>query len=151
MMMLLISCRITKYELEGGGYETIAENKRIKHFVWEHLNNVNRVVQCIKYARGTFSETKSMLCTEITVVEIRNQKIWSNHEETAAIYLELKNSWKLLAPSGCSSKTMSRSQSLLIGLQGWCGFCLREKIEGGCHLSSRHFLDECWIWDLLRK
>ncbi|KNZ77795.1 hypothetical protein J132_03854 [Termitomyces sp. J132] len=38
-------------------------------FVWEHLNNVNRIVQCIKYAGGTFSGIKSVLCAdEITVV-----------------------------------------------------------------------------------
>ena len=45
----------TRYELEGGGYETIPENSGIRHFVWEHLQNINRILQCIKYAGGTFS------------------------------------------------------------------------------------------------
>lgn len=59
----------TRYELPGGKYETIAENSGIRRFVWEHLINVNRIVQRMKYAGGTFSGYKSTLCAaEITVV-----------------------------------------------------------------------------------
>ncbi len=43
----------TRYELPDGGYETIPENSGIRRFVWEHLNNVNRVVQCMKYCGGS--------------------------------------------------------------------------------------------------
>jgi hypothetical protein len=59
----------TRYELEGGGYETIPENSGIRRFVWEHLNNVNRIVQRVKYSGGTFSGYKSTLCAaDIMVV-----------------------------------------------------------------------------------
>jgi hypothetical protein len=59
----------TRYELEGGGYEVIKENPGIRRFVWEHMNNVNRVVQRMKYCGGTFSGYKSKLCaSEIVVV-----------------------------------------------------------------------------------
>ena len=34
----------TRYELEGGGYETHPDNPRVRRFVWEHLNNVNRIL-----------------------------------------------------------------------------------------------------------
>lgn len=59
---------ITRYELEGGGYETIPENPGIRRFVWEHLQNVNRIIQRIKHAGGTFSGPKSSLCVESAVV-----------------------------------------------------------------------------------
>lgn len=59
----------TRYEREDGTYETIPENSGIRRFVWEHLHNVNRILQRMKYSGGTFSGYKSVLCAdEITVV-----------------------------------------------------------------------------------
>ena len=59
----------TRYELPDGSYETIPENLGIRRFVWEHVNNVNRVLQQMKYCGGTFSRHKSVICAEeITVV-----------------------------------------------------------------------------------
>lgn len=59
----------TRYELGGGKYETIPENEGIRRFVWEHMQAVNRIIQRMKYAGGTFSGYKSVLCAaEITVV-----------------------------------------------------------------------------------
>ena len=52
----------TRYELPGGGYQTIAENSGIRRFVWEHFQNVNRVVQRMYYAGGTFSGLKAVIC-----------------------------------------------------------------------------------------
>ncbi|KNZ77665.1 hypothetical protein J132_04484 [Termitomyces sp. J132] len=46
-------------------------------FVWEHLQNVNRVLQRIKYAGGTFSGKKSVVCAdEIVVVGHRLDTSW---------------------------------------------------------------------------
>ena len=59
----------TRYELADGSYETIPENPGIRRFIWEHLQNVNRVLQRIKYSGGTFSGFKSVVCApEIVVV-----------------------------------------------------------------------------------
>jgi hypothetical protein len=59
----------TRYELKGGGYETIPENNQIRRFVWEHINNVNRVLQRIKYSGATFSGYKTIICAaEIEVL-----------------------------------------------------------------------------------
>ena len=58
----------TRYELPDGGYETIPENKGIRRFVWEHMQNVNRVLQRMKYAGGTFSGKKSFVCNSETMV-----------------------------------------------------------------------------------
>ena len=59
----------SRYELADGSYEMIPENPGIRRFVWEHFQNVNRVVQRMKYCGGTFSGLKTLLCAaEITVV-----------------------------------------------------------------------------------
>jgi hypothetical protein len=47
---------------KSGKYETIPQNPCIRHFVWEHFQNINHVVQCIKYSSRTFSGHKLFLC-----------------------------------------------------------------------------------------
>jgi hypothetical protein len=59
----------SRYLLSDGSYETIPENPGIRRFVWEHFQNLNRIVQRMKYCGGTFSGYKLYLCVpEITVV-----------------------------------------------------------------------------------
>ncbi len=60
---------VTRYQAEDGTYETLPDNPGIRRFVWEHMQNVNRILQRMKYSGGTFSGFKSVLCAaEITVV-----------------------------------------------------------------------------------
>jgi len=54
----------TRYEVSPGVYETIPENDGIRRFVWEHVANVNRVLQRMKYCGGTFSGKKTVICAE---------------------------------------------------------------------------------------
>jgi len=54
----------TKYILPDGTEERIAGNPGIRRFVWEHFQNLNRVIQRVKYSGGTFSGFKSTLCAE---------------------------------------------------------------------------------------
>src|SRR5271170_5331815 len=62
----------SRYQLEDGSYEVIKENPGIRKFVWEHFQNLNRVVQRMKYCGGTFSGPKTVLCAdEIVVVGLR--------------------------------------------------------------------------------
>lgn len=59
----------TRYKLPDGTYETMPQNPGIRRFVWEHIQDVNRVVQRMKYCGGTFSGKKTNLCVpEFTVV-----------------------------------------------------------------------------------
>ena len=59
----------SRYVLPSGAYETIPENPGIRRFVWEHFQDLNRVVQRMKYCGGTFSGFKTVLCAEeITVL-----------------------------------------------------------------------------------
>ena len=47
----------------------IPENPGIQRFIWEHFQDLNRIVQQIKYSGRTFSGYKSTLCApEITVL-----------------------------------------------------------------------------------
>ena len=50
------------YRRPDGSYETIPENSGIRRFVWEHLNNVVRIIQRMRHAGGTFSGKKLILC-----------------------------------------------------------------------------------------
>jgi hypothetical protein len=45
-----------------GSFETIPANPGICRFIWEHFENLNRVVQRMKYCGGTFSGPKLYLC-----------------------------------------------------------------------------------------
>ena len=59
----------SRYMHSDGSYETISENPGVRKFVWEHFQNINRVVQRMKYCGGMFSGHKTILCAEeITVV-----------------------------------------------------------------------------------
>ena len=59
---------VSRYQKEDGTYETIPANPGIRRFVWEHLENVNRVVQRIEHAGGTFSGIKSNICVDSAIV-----------------------------------------------------------------------------------
>ncbi|KAJ2936233.1 hypothetical protein H1R20_g861, partial [Candolleomyces eurysporus] len=58
----------TRYELPHGGYETIPNNPGIRRFVWEHVNDVLRVVWRVKKAGGTFSGPKARICVPEAVI-----------------------------------------------------------------------------------
>ena len=64
----------TEYLQENGEPETISDNPGIRRFIWEHFQDLNRVVQRMKYSGGTFSGYKTLLCTpEITVLGHRRR------------------------------------------------------------------------------
>ena len=54
----------SRFEIKPGVYEMIPENNGIRRFVWEHMNNANRILQRMKYCGGTFSGKKTLLCSD---------------------------------------------------------------------------------------
>jgi hypothetical protein len=52
----------TIYPDENGNPETLPENLGIRRFIWEHAQDVNRIMHRIKRAGATFSATKVQLC-----------------------------------------------------------------------------------------
>lgn len=58
----------TRYELSDGSCEVLLGNPGIRRFVWEHMNTVNRILQRMKYAGGTFSGPKTTICADHIII-----------------------------------------------------------------------------------
>ena len=58
----------TRYETADGSFETIPQNAGIRRFVWEHLQVVNRILQRMKYAGGTYSGLKALIAAPEAMV-----------------------------------------------------------------------------------
>ena len=58
----------THYELMDGTYKTIPDNPDIRHFVWEHFQNLSHLVQCMIYVGCTWSGPKGILCVPEAVI-----------------------------------------------------------------------------------
>jgi len=59
----------TCYELEDGGYKTIPTNSQIHRFVWEHANDVHRILHCFLCTGATISAKKLFLAVpEVTIL-----------------------------------------------------------------------------------
>jgi hypothetical protein len=56
------------YQLADGTFETISGNPGIRRFVWEHLNNVNRLLQRMKAVGGTFNGKKLEACVPSAII-----------------------------------------------------------------------------------
>jgi hypothetical protein len=52
----------SRYLDQNGFEERIEANPGIRRFVWEQFQNLNRIVQRMKYSGGTFSGPKAFLC-----------------------------------------------------------------------------------------
>jgi hypothetical protein len=98
---------VTCYESSNGIYETIPKNTGIHHFVWEHLANVNRILQRLQYVGGTFSGKKLKLCIP-TIVILRQQCNYEGHVPHEAKTQKIQD-WQILKD--------------VTGVQGFLGTC----------------------------
>jgi hypothetical protein len=58
----------TQCEQPNGSYKTHPDNPGIRRFVWEHFQNLNCVVQHIKYVGCTWLGPKAFLCVPKTLI-----------------------------------------------------------------------------------
>ena len=58
----------TQYPDEDGNPETLKDNPGIRRFIWEHANDVHRIMHRIKCAGGTFSPKKTQICRPNVVI-----------------------------------------------------------------------------------
>ena len=58
----------TRYKLENSSFETHPDNQGIRRFVWEHCNDVNRVLHRLKHAGATVSASKLFTCVPEVIV-----------------------------------------------------------------------------------
>ena len=68
----------SRYETLGGGYETICENNGIQRFIWEHLNDVHRVLHCLGHAGTTVSAPKLFLAVPEVII-LGHKCIYEGH------------------------------------------------------------------------
>jgi hypothetical protein len=57
-----------RYERPDGTFETIPDNPGIRRFVWEHFNDVNRILQRYRYIGGTFNGKKLFICQPSVII-----------------------------------------------------------------------------------
>jgi hypothetical protein len=57
-----------QYEQPNGSYKTHSDNPGIHRFIWEHFQNLDRVVQHIKYIGCTWLGPKGFLCVPKTLI-----------------------------------------------------------------------------------
>ena len=59
----------TQYLDDQGQPETLPDNSQIRRFIWEHANDVNRIMHKIECAGATFSAKKTQMCRpKVTIV-----------------------------------------------------------------------------------
>jgi len=58
----------TRYETEDGNYETIPQNPGIRRFISEHLQDVHRILHCLRYAGATVSTKKLVIASPEIVI-----------------------------------------------------------------------------------
>ncbi|KAJ8488793.1 hypothetical protein ONZ45_g13828 [Pleurotus djamor] len=59
---------VSQYLDEQGKPETIPDNPGIRRFIWEHANDVHRIMHRVKCAGATFSGKKTEICRREAVV-----------------------------------------------------------------------------------
>ena len=65
---IAIKGSVSHYETKDGGYDTIPENTGIRRFIWEHLNDVHRILHRFKHAGATASAPKLFIATPEVIV-----------------------------------------------------------------------------------
>jgi len=83
----------TRYEMEDGKEETITGNPGIRRFIWEHIQDLHRILHRIGEAGGTVSGKKMQLCKPD--VEIVGQKCSSKGREPTDSKTEKITKWPI--------------------------------------------------------
>ena len=58
----------TTYPDEDGNPKVLKENPGIRQYIWEHAQDVHRIVHRVQHAGATFSPTKVQLCRQTAVI-----------------------------------------------------------------------------------
>ena len=58
----------SRYEALEGGYKTISNNDSIHRFVWEHLNDVYRIIHCLGHTGATVLAPKLFIAAPEVII-----------------------------------------------------------------------------------
>ena len=59
---------MSRYEDKNGNPETLPENPGIRRFIWEHANDVHRIMHRVGHAGGTFSPKKTQIARPEVII-----------------------------------------------------------------------------------
>ena len=59
---------VTEYLDQEGNPETLVENPGIRRFIWEHAQDVHRIMHRVKHAGGTFAPSKAQICRPEVII-----------------------------------------------------------------------------------
>ena len=142
----LVPCALS---LDGNNFEVIPENTGIHQFTWEHLNDVNCVLQHFKKEGGMFSGCKMDICVP-DVVAVGHCCTYEGHYpkdhkvQKIIVWPNCNNLMEVLGICGIVRiwvKDFVRCTKPLILLTKKDGVCLghgSESIYGGSKTSDRH-------------
>ncbi|SJL17472.1 uncharacterized protein ARMOST_21023 [Armillaria ostoyae] len=87
----------TQYLTEDGQPSTIPENPGIRQFIWEHANDVHRIMHRVKCAGGTFSPKKTQVCRPSVIILGQRCSAEGRHPEDGRVTKILN--WPVLKTS----------------------------------------------------
>jgi len=58
----------TRYETDNGSYDTIPENPGIRKFIWQHLQDIHRILHCLRTTGATISAKKIVIASPKIVI-----------------------------------------------------------------------------------
>ena len=116
---------LTRYKIGEKTYETIPENKGIQCFIWEHLQNVNRVIQRVKHAGGIFSGHKTLICVDSAIVVghkcmYEGQMLDDNHVQKIISWSICQNLMEVRGFLGMWGQSEYLSRTLQCMWSHWC-------------------------------
>ncbi len=87
----------TRYLNADGQPSTIPENPGIRQFIWEHANDVHRIMHRVKCAGGTFSPKKTQICRPSVLILGQQCSAEGRHPEDGRV-MKILN-WPVLKTS----------------------------------------------------
>ncbi len=87
----------TRYLNADGQPSTIPENPGIRQFIWEHANDVHRIMHRVKCAGGTFSPKKTQICRPSVIILGQQCSAEGRHPEDGRV-MKILN-WPVLKTS----------------------------------------------------
>ena len=126
----------TIYPDKNGEPETLKENPGIRRFIWEHAQDVNRIMHRIKQAHATFSAAKVQLC--LPSVTIVGQQCTPNGRLPEDVKVEKILKWPL-------PQTPSQVRGFL-GLCGTVHIWIAGYSQMNRRLTEMYKKDEEFVW-----
>ena len=124
------------YADENGVQETIPENPGIRRFIWEHANDVHRIMHKIGCAGATFSGSKTQICRpEVLII---GQKCNAQGRSPDTSKVDKITKWPVL--------TTPKEVRSFLGLAGTMRIWIKNYSELVKPLTMLYHIKQEWVW-----